>query len=570
MAEVPDVPEAPAAVVNEAETEAPDGSDAGEHKQLHDDSDGGGRGRKRKAAQQQVHEDTYRQWTIAGEEVQIKEPTKKRMKKLDDAQLRFLAYKHRLGELCRADNMLQALRVYDEMKEYKMPLDTGTFTVLLAVCGGNAGDRDELSSGNGDIEFNKRERDELKANGPPPGSAERNAALASQASYKIYTEDMAAASLRRIPESAFTALIRAACRAGEVDRGLELLRQLLAAPSEKPRIRSYGPLLAACAEAGRLDDSMALWKSALEHQLLLTEREYLSLLAVCTATQNRERFEDVVSNYMEDVLQPRSRQSWDVIRAWFEAEGGWTIIECDVADDGRCDCCARVLESVELSDDMTQRLLQQVADLVRVDDRHKAQWATFTDWVEEHGLGFDVIIDGANVGYFKKKSMVQVGSLVDHEQIDWVVRHFEEQGKRVLVVLHNRHLQDSKLSPQCLRVLLRWRADGIVQSCMPKNNDDWYWLWAAVRVGGRVLVVTNDEMRDHHFLMLSHRSFQQWKERHQVHFCFGDWRDSRRQVLVREPRKYSKRIQRASDDSAWHFPLEGEDRWLCVTKSGAS
>ncbi|KAG5180546.1 hypothetical protein JKP88DRAFT_258092 [Tribonema minus] len=105
---------------------------------------------------------------------------------------------------------------------------------------------------------------------------------------------------------------------------------------------------------------------------------------------------------------------------------------------------------------------------------------------------------------------------------------------------------------------------------MPKNNDDWYWLWAAVRVGGRVLVVTNDEMRDHHFLMLSHRSFQRWKERHQVHFCFGDWRDGRRQVLVREPRKYSKRIQRASDDSAWHFPLEGEDRWLCVTKSGAS
>lgn len=60
----------------------------------------------------------------------------------------------------------------------------------------------------------------------------------------------------------------------------------------------------------------------------------------------------------------------------------------------------------------------------------------------------------------------------------------------------------------------------MIQSCAPKNNDDWYWLYAAVYIGGRVLVLTNDEMRDHHFSMLSHRSFQRWKERHQViHSC---------------------------------------------------
>ncbi|CAN0405306.1 unnamed protein product, partial [Laminaria digitata] len=56
----------------------------------------------------------------------------------------------------------------------------------------------------------------------------------------------------------------------------------------------------------------------------------------------------------------------------------------------------------------------------------------------------------------------------------------------------------------------------MLQTCAPKNNDDWYWLHAAVYTGGKVLVLTNDEMRDHHFSMLSHRSFQRWKERHQV------------------------------------------------------
>ena len=40
------------------------------------------------------------------------------------------------------------------------------------------------------------------------------------------------------------------------------------------------------------------------------------------------------------------------------------------------------------------------------------------------------------------------------------------------------------------------------------SNDDWYWLYAAVWLGRSVKVVTNDEMRDHHFGMLRPRSFQ--------------------------------------------------------------
>ena len=38
--------------------------------------------------------------------------------------------------------------------------------------------------------------------------------------------------------------------------------------------------------------------------------------------------------------------------------------------------------------------------------------------------------------------------------------------------------------------------------------------------GERCKVVSNDEMRDHHFGMLSPRSFLRWKERHVVHFNF--------------------------------------------------
>ena len=81
-------------------------------------------------------------------------------------------------------------------------------------------------------------------------------------------------------------------------------------------------------------------------------------------------------------------------------------------------------------------------------------------------------------------------------------------------------------------------------------NDDWYWMHAALIHGGNpdkpsVLAITNDEMRDHHFQMLAQGSFLRWKERHQVHFNFGQYDRElrRREVLLQYPKKYSRRIQ---------------------------
>ena len=90
-------------------------------------------------------------------------------------------------------------------------------------------------------------------------------------------------------------------------------------------------------------------------------------------------------------------------------------------------------------------------------------------------------------------------------------------------------------------------------------NDDWFWMHAALLNGGssscnssrsgknpNVLAITNDEMRDHQFQMLSHDSFVRWKERHQVHFDFGTWDEElrRREVILTYPSLYSRRIQR--------------------------
>ena len=44
----------------------------------------------------------------------------------------------------------------------------------------------------------------------------------------------------------------------------------------------------------------------------------------------------------------------------------------------------------------------------------------------------------------------------------------------------------------------------------------------------RALLVSNDEMRDHHFQMLSTSTLQRWKERHHAHFEIGGAPDAAR------------------------------------------
>jgi proteinaceous RNase P len=240
--------------------------------------------------------------------------------------------------------------------------------------------------------------------------------------------------------------------------------------------------------------------------------------------------------------------------------------DATVSPEGKCSSCARTLPSIDVGDLLMQRLADQVQELATSNDSRRAQWGRFVKWMGDCSRSkYDIIIDGANVGYYKK--VYSRSSLADLQQINWVVEHYEAQGKRPLVIIHSRHLQ--ALSGANASILKTWRKKAIVYSVEPKNNDDWYWMWAAVRIGGRVLVLTNDEMRDHHFQMLSHRSFLRWKERHQVRFSFGQWASGRRQVVVSEPSVYSKRTQCASDEAngdCWHIPLEDSDAWLCASQ----
>lgn len=96
--------------------------------------------------------------------------------------------------------------------------------------------------------------------------------------------------------------------------------------------------------------------------------------------------------------------------------------------------------------------------------------------------------------------------------------------------------------------------------CPEGSYDDWYWMLATIILGAEVRVVTNDEMRDHAYLLLEgaggggvrqqrRRDFLRWKARHVIHFAFEHGAVKDRvdpELELCEPPRFSVEIQCAS------------------------
>ena len=225
-------------------------------------------------------------------------------------------------------------------------------------------------------------------------------------------------------------------------------------------------------------------------------------------------------------------------------------------------------------------------------EHRQRHWRNFKNYLERRyrDRKLDVVVDGANVGYFDQ-NFGGSPKHVDYFQIDWIINYFLRRKMSgqwtlsffssllinealtlglVLVVIHTRHFGQSMMPKRFEPLTRSWRDKGVLY-CTPHGmNDDWFWLHAALSAGPGTLVVTNDEMRDHHFQMLAPRSFLRWKDRHQVHFSFGAWEvipsgDERRQakerkVILSYPEIYSRRIQRLEDGLVVPLPKRGDER----------
>ncbi|MFS7915405.1 putative ribonuclease P [Helianthus anomalus] len=185
----------------------------------------------------------------------------------------------------------------------------------------------------------------------------------------------------------------------------------------------------------------------------------------------------------------------------------------------------------------------------------------FTNWLDQHN-DFEAIVDAANIGLYQQ-NFADGGFSVP--QLEAVVKElYNRSNKWPLVILHEKRLHTLLANPCNREILQEWIDNGILYGTPVGSNDDWYWLYASVKL--KCMLVTNDEMRDHIFELLGSNFFPRWKERHQVHYAFP-----KGQLKLEMPPSYSIVIQE-SERGAWHVPVTGEYKdesqrtWLCVTR----
>lgn len=69
----------------------------------------------------------------------------------------------------------------------------------------------------------------------------------------------------------------------------------------------------------------------------------------------------------------------------------------------------------------------QIDNLVCTNEWRTQQWEEYRKWLDRQGKDrYNVIIDGANLGYFKQGAGF-AGELADLRQVDWAVKKYQSE-----------------------------------------------------------------------------------------------------------------------------------------------
>ncbi|KAI3814542.1 hypothetical protein L1987_14182 [Smallanthus sonchifolius] len=393
-------------------------------------------------------------------------------------------------------------------------------------------------------------------------------------------------------EAILTSLARMAMSRDDGEMAFELVKQMKDL-GINPRLRSYGPALSVFCKNGNLEKAFEIEEHMLSHGVYPEEPELELLLRMSVEANRSDKvyyllhklrtsvrkvlpsIADLIEKWFRSKTASRiGKRKWDqqLIDQTVENGGGgwhgqgwlgsgkWNVMKSVVGKDGLCECCGEKLATIDLDPIETERFAESVAKIARQRERNSS-FEKFQKWLDYYGP-FEAVVDGANVGLFSQRRFKpsKVNTIANG------IRQRLPSKRWPLVILHNKRITGDKMDEGLNKTLVeKWKNADALYATPTGSNDDWYWLYAAIKF--KCLLVTNDEMRDHLFQLLGNDFFPKWKERHQVRFHFSETGP-----MYHMPPPCSVVIQE-SRQGHWHIPIASEqdsedDRvWICVTRA---
>ncbi|KAF8051448.1 hypothetical protein N665_1724s0002 [Sinapis alba] len=402
-------------------------------------------------------------------------------------------------------------------------------------------------------------------------------------------------------EASVTSVARLAAAKGDGDYAFKVVKDIVAVGGlSVPRLRTYAPALLCFCERLEAEKGYEVEEHMDASGIALEEVEISALLKVSVATGRENKVYRYLHKLRESVGFV-SEETSKIIEEWFCSEkasevgnsgiellraavlkngggwhglgwigaGKWIVKKGNVSPDGECLSCGEHLACVDTNEVETENFVNSLVALA-VGRKAKMNsfesmedFSEFQEWLEKHG-DYEAILDGANIGLYQQNFVDGGFSLPQLEAI--VKELYSKSGNKKwpLILLHKKRVNALLENPNHRSLVEEWISNNVLYTTPPGSNDDWYWLYAAAKF--KCLLVTNDEMRDHIFELLSTRFFQKWKERHQVRYTFV-----KGSVKLEMPPPFSVVIQE-SEKGSWHVPITCQDgevslrNWICVTR----
>ncbi|KAK6936188.1 Pentacotripeptide-repeat region of PRORP [Dillenia turbinata] len=347
-------------------------------------------------------------------------------------------------------------------------------------------------------------------------------------------------------EATITSIARLSVANSDGDRAFEFVKTMNKY-GLTPKLRTYDPPLFWFCENLMADRAYEVEEHMNSKGIEAEESQILELLRVSSEVKRGDK----VYHYLHKLrkaVRGVSETAEEIVKNWFESEaavdvgsldvdsekvketmakngggwhglgwigsGKWRVCRSTISSDGVCCSCGEQLVCVDIDKAETEKFAHSVA-LLAMERESKSNFQDFMEWLDGHA-NYEAIVDGANIALYQQ-NFANGGFSIN--QLEAVVKELHRShNKMPLVVLHQKRVQALLRSPSSEKLLQEWMSQDVLYTTPIGSNDDWYWLYATVKL--KCLLVTNDEMRDHIFELLGSNFFLKWKERHQVRYTF--------------------------------------------------
>ena len=184
-------------------------------------------------------------------------------------------------------------------------------------------------------------------------------------------------------------------------------------------------------------------------------------------------------------------------------------------NDGICACCNNLLQCSIISNEDRENIMIRIDDKIRsISQRHDNKlylnkiekqliinkWDEYLKLLENND--FDIVIDGANLGYINTKNNDINIKLIQSTINEIILKN----NKKILLIIHQRHINKIKH--------LSFHENVTIYATSNNVNDDLFWLYASIYC--KCFILSNDQSRDHGYMVSYQVEIKKWISAYQI------------------------------------------------------